>query len=259
MRTYDATAVAGLERRYATPQVVEQRKRFCSILAAQPGEIGLDVGCGPGYLACDLALEVAPTGRIIAIDRSPDSVASAEAHLAKKGLSGMVQVETGDAQDLAFPDATFDFVVATQVYCHVPDVARAVREAARVLRPGGRLVVLDSDWDMCIWKSADHARMRQMLAARQKRFEHAHLPCELHVQFRDAGLTLKDVQVLALVETRYDPESFGAEILTSTRDAALKYGVPATEVAAWEKDLRARGADGDWFFCLDRFVFTATK
>jgi len=259
MRTYDAKAVAGLERRYATPQVIDQRKRFCAILAPRPGETGLDVGCGPGYLACDMAAEVAPGGRIVAIDRSPDSVASAAALVARRGLAGVVEVRAGDAQDLDFPDGSFDFVAATQVYCHVPDVARAINEAARVLRKGGRLAVLDSDWDMCAWESGDHARMRRMLAARQLRFEHAHLPCELHRLFREAGLALAGVQAFALIETRYDPDSFGAEILQSTRDAALKYGVPAAEVEAWEQDLRARGADGEWFFCLDRFVFTATK
>ena len=57
--------------------------------------------------------------------------------------------ELGDATALGFPDETFDFVVAVQVYSFVPNVARAIEEAARVLRNGGRLLVLESDWDMC--------------------------------------------------------------------------------------------------------------
>jgi len=259
MRNYDAQAVAGLERRYATPQVIDLRKQFRAILAPRPGERGLDVGCGPGYLACELAADVAPGGRIVAIDRSPDSVASATAQVARLELAGSVEVRVGDAERLDFPDSSFDFVVASQVYCHVPDVAGAIREAVRVLRKGGRLAVLDSDWDLCTWESGDRARMRRMLAARQTRFEHAHLPCDLHRLFREAGLTLTDAQALPLVETRYDPAAFGAEIIESTRKAALAHGVPADDVAAWERDLRARGTDGEWFFCLNRFVFTATK
>lgn len=259
MRTYDAAAVAGLERRYATPQIVEQRKAFRAVLAARPGEKGLDVGCGPGYLACELAQEVAPAGRIVAIDKSAASVGAARARVTAEGLSDTVEVRAGDAEDLDFPDASFDFVVSTQVYCYVSDIARAIREAARVLRNGGRLAVLETDWDLATWESADRAMTRRMLAARDTKFAHAHLPGRLPALFRQAGLTLAEVRVFPFIETRYDPESFGVEAMKTACEAALAEGVAAAEVKAWEQDLRARGANGEWFFCVNRFIFTATR
>src|SRR3990172_6981314 len=73
MPTYDAAAVARLDRHYSTPQIVDQRVRFRAAVAARPGERGLDVGCGAGHLACGLAREVATGGRIDAVDRSRDS------------------------------------------------------------------------------------------------------------------------------------------------------------------------------------------
>ena len=260
MRTYDAQAVADLDRRYSTAQIVDQRRRVREIIGARGGEAGLDVGCGPGFLACELAADMAPAGRIVAIDASPHSVDATAARAAKSGLAGMVTVQIGDAASLDFPDGTFDFVVGTQVYCYVSDVARAMQEAARVLRKGGRLVVLDSDWDFCAWASRDAALTRRIVAARGARqFAHAHLPRELHGFLRDAGLTLADAQVFSMLETRYDPDSFGAESIEGACEAALEDGVPAADVAAWERDLRTRRGDGEWFFCLNRFIFTATK
>jgi arsenite methyltransferase len=259
MRTYDAEAVARLDKRYSTPQIIDQRKRFRAIVAARPGEAGLDIGSGAGHLVCELAPEVGSTGRLVAIDRSPDSVAATKARVASNGLSGIVEARIGDAASLDFPDETFDFVVSTQVYCYVADVARAIGEAARVLRKGGRLAILDTDWDLCTWASGDPSLTRRMLAARETLFAHAHLPRQLHGMLVGAGLTLADAQVFPFVETHYDPDSFGGEAIQVTCEAALKQGVPAADVAAWERDLRSRTSEGEWFFCLNRFIFLARK
>jgi arsenite methyltransferase len=260
VQNFEAADVARLDRAYSTPQIVDQRRRFRVAVAARPGEVGLDMGCGAGHLACELAREVAPGGRIVAIDKSPQSVEASRARAVKEKLSDTIKAQVGDATALEFPDETFNFVVAVQVYSFVPNVARAIEEAARVLRKGGRLLVLESDWDMCIWKSKDPALTRRMIAARaESQFAHAYLPRDLHQYFRSAGLTLAAAHAFSIVETRYDPESYGASVIGITRDSALKNGMPADDVAAWEEDLRSRTAEGEWFFCLDRFVFTATK
>lgn len=134
MLTYDSEALARLEKLYSAPQIVDQRRRLRAILTARPGETGLDVGCGVAYLACELAKEVTPGGRIAAIDSSRDAVDASKLRIANEQLVGQVDVGVGDAAHLDFPDNTFDFVVGAQVYCYVPDLPRALGEAARVLR-----------------------------------------------------------------------------------------------------------------------------
>lgn len=260
MANFGAADIARLDRAYSTPQIVDQRRRIRAVVGARRSEVGLDVGCGPGHLACELAKEVAPGGRIFAIDKSPESVDATKARAVKEELTDSVDVQVGDATALGFPDDTFDFVVAVQVYSFVPNVARAIEEAARVLRKGGRLLVLESDWDMCIWKSRDPIFTRRMISARaETQFAHAYLPRDLHKLFRAAGLTVADVDTFSIVETRYDPNSYGASVIGTTRDQALKHGLPAPDVAAWEQDLRSRTTEGEWFFCLNRFIFTGTK
>jgi ubiquinone/menaquinone biosynthesis C-methylase UbiE len=85
------------------------------------------------HLACELAREITPGGRIVAIDKSPQFVDASRVRVAKEKLTDIVDVRLGDATALEFPDETFNFVVAVQVYSFVPNVGRAIAEAA----PGG--------------------------------------------------------------------------------------------------------------------------
>jgi arsenite methyltransferase len=245
---FDAAAVARLDRLYRSPQILEQRRRFRAALAPQPGERGLDVGCGGGHLTFELAKDVAPGGRITAIDSSEDAIAACKARSEREGFAATVEIHAGAAAPLQFPDQAFDFVVATQVYCYVSEIDQALKEARRVLRNGGRLLVLDTDWDMCLYRSSDDGLTRRLIEADASRFAHRHLPRELPRLLHTAGLRLVGVQTVALIETRYDPDSFGAGLISTLVEAGRKNGIPTPELAAWEADLRSRTGEGSGSF-----------
>lgn len=253
--TFDARAAARLGRIYMAPAIVEQRARTRAALGARPGEHGLDVGCGPGLLAAELVQEVGAQGRIVAMDRSPDMLAAARERL-KGHPVGFVR---SDAAALPFAGAGFDFVVAVQVYLYVPDVARALAEAARVLRPGGRLAVVDTDWDSCVWLTADRDRHRRIMEARMGDYAHAHLPPRLPGLLKAAGLRLTHAAAVPVLDIRYDPDCFSGGTIATTRDSAIARGVPREEAEAWEADLRGRTGEGDYFFSVNRFLFVATR
>ena len=97
----------------------------------------LEIGAGTGK-----NLPLHPAGAtIMATDLSAGMLARAKAKAA--GATGSVRFVVTDAEDLAFKDGVFDQVVATCVFCSVPDPVRGLREAGRVLRPGGRVVLLE--------------------------------------------------------------------------------------------------------------------
>jgi ubiquinone/menaquinone biosynthesis C-methylase UbiE len=73
VQRFEAADVARLDRAYSTPQIVHQRRRFRAAVAARPGEVGLDVSCGAGHLACELAREVMREAGSSPIDKSPQS------------------------------------------------------------------------------------------------------------------------------------------------------------------------------------------
>jgi ubiquinone/menaquinone biosynthesis C-methylase UbiE len=116
-----------------------------------PGVHVLDVGCGPGTITVDIAQRVAP-GRVIGIDASTDVIAAASADA---GDVSNVEFRTGDVYALEFDDDTFDIVHAHQVLQHLPDPVGALREMARVCKPGGVVAARDSDYGAFRWYPDD--------------------------------------------------------------------------------------------------------
>jgi len=96
------------------------------------GKRVLDVGCGPGYLT----VEYARRGAIVSsVDLTEAAVEITRKHLAYRNC--LADVRVGNAEDLPFPERSFDMVFSSGVLHHTPDTLRAFRECYRVLRPGG--------------------------------------------------------------------------------------------------------------------------
>src|SRR3982750_3990528 len=134
MSKFDAANVMRMERMKAPAPIAEQRTKTRAALALRAGEHGLEIGCGIGFLACEMALEVGPGGRVIGVDSSKDMIAAAQARGDREGLTDNLEFFVGDAAQLQFDSARFDFVVAVQVYLYVAQIERALGEAARVLK-----------------------------------------------------------------------------------------------------------------------------
>jgi SAM-dependent methyltransferase len=112
-------------------------------LAWQGDERVLDVGCGPGELLCEMARQHAGWGALVGLDFSPGMIATA----AGTARDLPVHFLVGDAQDLPFPDSSFEVVLARHMLYHVPKIDRAVAEAARVLCAGGRFLTVTNSAD----------------------------------------------------------------------------------------------------------------
>ena len=114
-----------------------------SLGAAGPGETVLDVGCGSGADLLIAARQVGPTGRAIGIEPCEEMARTAE-QAARTAKLGWVEVRRGEATALPTEDGSADLVIANGVVNHLcPDKLAVLREIARVLRPGGRLLLGD--------------------------------------------------------------------------------------------------------------------
>jgi arsenite methyltransferase len=257
MLQFDAETARRVEAVYTTPDVVAQRRDVLRILALRPGETVVDIGAGPGFLAAEMAAAVGPHGHVHAIDPSESMLALARTRETEPGAAP-VEVAPGSANALPLPDASVDAAVATQVFEYVADIPGALAEVRRVLRPGGRVLVLDTDWDSIVWHSNDDARTARLLTAWDEHLADPHLPRTLGAALRAAGFTVARPQVLPLFNVGSNPNTYSAGLIQFI--AAFvpgRAGVTESDVRAWLDDLASLGEDS--FFSLNRYVFLATS
>ncbi len=252
MFEFDEEGARRLDRTYATPDVAAQRAEVLVLLDPRPGERVLDVGSGPGYLAASIGDAVGPDGAVHALDPSPAMNALARARNAGRPW---VHVEDGDALAVPHGDGAFDVGVATQVYEYVPDMPAALAELRRVLRPGGRVLILDTDWDSVVWHVADRERHALVMAAWEEHLAHPRLPRTLAGLLRAGGFEVTDQRVVPLFNPVLHPDTYSANMMDLIAEFVVgRHGLTAADAAAWLADLRG----GEYFFSINRYLFVAT-
>lgn len=228
--------------------MVAQRQRLLEALSARPGERVLDVGSGPGFLAADLAERGA---RVEGVDLSEDMVRTAGERFPS------LRFRTGEATSLPFDNSSFDAVTCTQVLEYVADVGAALAEFRRVLEPGGRVAIIDTDWDSVIWSGADRELTERVLKAWDAHLVDPHLPVRLKPELEAAGFERVRVEVIPILNLSYEDENYSRGMSSTVeRFVAARGALSAEEAAAWRSQLA--GSGDRYFFSLNRYLFTAS-
>ncbi len=197
-----------LDQQFTIPAVREAAERTLEVLALGPGHSALDVGCGNGAFLALLGHAVCPEGQAVGLDPAPAFLAEAEARMAAEGLTGCARLVEGDATALPFDDDTFDAARCERVLMHLDDPTAALREMARVVRPGGRVAATEPDWAGLVVDHPDHDAFQLLYDRFIERFRHPRMGRTLYRRFADAGLVdrtiipiysvLRDTSILRL-------------------------------------------------------------
>lgn len=240
----------------ASAGAIQRRARIQEALALKPGDHVLDVGSGPGHQAFDMSLAVGTTGRIDGVDPAESAV-----EIGRRRCSELsnTSFRAGEASKLPFDDATFDAVMSSQVFEYVDDVTGGLAEAFRVLKPGGRVLIHDTDWGALLWYSSDASRMARIMKTFEGHLADPHLPHTLAPKLGDAGFVNVSAEPVVQVEISYDSSSVSAIIMQFVVGYVVSQGTPEGEAAAWANDLRELGATGHYFFSSNEYIFTADK
>lgn len=132
---------------YATLEGIAEkglRKKGLELLAAEEGEIVLEIGFGTGFALCELAKSVGETGKAYGIDITPQMAEITRKRLKKKALIDRAEIYEEDTRKMSFDNNLFDavYTASTLELFDTPEIAEVLKEIKRVLKPGGRLCVV---------------------------------------------------------------------------------------------------------------------
>ena len=140
------TIATRLEARRGSAKYMGMLQEYLEAIDLAAAQSVLVLGCVTGVEVREVVRRPDFRGRVTAIDISADLVERGKSLAEQKGVSGSIDWLVGDAQELRLSDGVFDLVLAHTLVSHVPDPKRVVQEAARVVRPGGTVVIFDGDY-----------------------------------------------------------------------------------------------------------------
>lgn len=254
---FDEELLEQIERLYRTTSMAGRRRWIRDALDLANGESVLSIGPGPGFESRGLAEAVGETGRVHGVDTSDPMLAAARERCADQPWATF---EHGDAADLPVADATFDVATAVQVYEYVPNLESAIGELHRVLRPGGRAAVFDSDWTTMTYHAADEERSERILRAFDAHCPHPRIARRLRPLLEGAGFAVTEQDAWVHFETGMTEDATGTAFVGAIREFVTQEGGIDEGVAdGWVEDLRARDEAGEYFFSFNQYLFTVEK
>ncbi len=223
-------AVADYDR-YWVPVLRGCSERCLDLAALQPGERVLDVATGTGVAAFLAAAAVGPAGEVVATDLAEKMVDATRQEAARRGVANM-SFERVDAEDLGFPDASFDAALCVLGLMYPADPQAAINQMHRVLKPGGRAAV-------CVWGRRDHCGWNAVFPITDARvnsdvcplFFSLGAPGALRYAFEQAGFTeLREERIEQTLVWKDEQEACGA--IFAGGPVALAYSRFSPEVQA---------------------------
>jgi ubiquinone/menaquinone biosynthesis C-methylase UbiE len=239
------------------PEIQRVRRTAWEALAPQPGQRLLDAGAGAGEVARELAAVVGAEGEVVAMDASARTLRAAS-DLTPPHLP--VRFVQGDVTDLQFESGTFDGVRVERVLQHLADPDRAVSELARVTRPGGRVCLVDTDWESA---ATDGVPADLAVAMRDRLLSlaadhHNDMGRTLRRRLVHAGLTRVTATPVTLVFT--DPASAGVVMPFFDPRVPPEAGMIPDELRErWFAEVAAAGERDEFLAALTIWVATGTR
>lgn len=231
-----------------------------ALMQIQPGQKLLDLGCGPGTDTIPLAPLVGVNGRVIGADYDEAMVAEAEQRAEQVGVSTWVSHKRVDAMSLPFENDYFDSCRSERLFQHLLDPAQALSEMIRVTKPGGWVVVADTDWGSLSTDSDETDIERRLARFLAESFLHnGYSGRKLYRLFKQQKLADVSFQVFPVVFHNYDLARHGTQAEKVERDALAAGVITSEELHRWQASLEQADSEGNYFCSLNVILLAGRK
>lgn len=245
----------------ATAQAEMQRykQKTYDLIGAAPGMTLLDVGCGTGDDAIALAQRLGRDGRVVGLDRSQALVDEARRRVQADDLS--ISFEVGDIHQLPFEDNQFDGCRVDRVFMHLDNPQKALAEALRVTRPGGRVLVREPDWETLIVDGCERDLSRRILNHHfDNAIRHSNIGRQLYGLFHQVGLervAVADISTLILTDLATGDRLYG--FTDAATRAKATWPELNADIDAWLNQLQQADREGTFFSAVTGFTVVGCK
>ena len=221
----------------------------------ESGQTIADFGCGPGFLAIELARRVGPNGHVHALDINAEFIARTRARAMAEGLGERITVHHLTNGNLPFADGILDRLVAKSVMVYVDDPLAAFKEFHRVLKPGGKAHAVERDLGISFMLPLPMEDWNALLDAASHAYRNPLIGRQMYGFAKRAGFSVVTVQVISTPDT--EGRSLGD--IKSLVNHARQGGRLSEEKieAVLSKAMRAVD-EGTFLGLISRFVVTAT-
>lgn len=233
------------------------QKRTSDLLQATDGHRILDAGCGSGVNLIRLAKLVAPNGEVVGVDVSSQLLKEAQKNIARESLP--IKVQSGDVRNLDFEEGSFDRVYAERLLQHLDQPSLVLRELRRVLRPGGRVVVLDADYDSLLIDCNDVEVATVVARRRADAAPNGRIGRQLRRMLLENGFGQVSAEGMMLCWTDYQLAMKSLDLLEIADQAVTDGELSAHRVENWKADLLKRRDKGSFFLSSAGFIVSGQK
>ena len=247
-----ARAAAMLDQIGGDQHMRRVRSRLLDLIDPRPGESVLDVGCGVGDDVFVFAEMVGRAGRAVGVDSSKTMIEEACRRAEVSGIDGVEFVQS-DARSLDLPDASFDAVRSDRMFQYVLDPQPALHEMCRVARPGGRVVVAETDWETAVVDAPDDVTARINATWTASR-PNGRAGQQLYRLCKTAGLVDVSVEGIVQVKTHLDELYRDGVLPALARTAVDAEAVTSQEASRWLATLELAADQGVFFRAFTTFV-----
>lgn len=250
---------SALEERSRALDQQQVNSTLMSVFDPAPGDHLLEAGCGSGVLCRMLAPMVDPGGNITGVDISPELIGIAQGYAKTAGLSDKIRWCAGKAEFLPFHDTSFDGALAARLLLHGLAPHAILSEMARVVRPGGKLVAMDWDFDTVVVDHSNRELTRRLLHWRCDHYGGNNWSGrQLWKQMTAAGFTnLKMVPVVSVAH--FEQDSLTLSLFRAAQVARDGGEITPGEHDAWVGELKSALTTGCFFASIVYFIVSGER